>query len=290
MTEVAVDKPIRLAVLQDRGWRTGEAIYTSLRWGYGPPATWPFHCERLAGGLAALGLPTVDWPALQQTVQTAVDTTRQNQGWQQQAHARVRITVLAADHADAVGVPWLAGPAAETAVQIDVAPTALDPVLPVLPPAFLEIGGAIRDPQRRLAGHKLVGMAEDLAHRYKAQQLGADDAVLLRWPPRRPPMLSEATTASLLVLNALEDWCTPGPEAAPVYSTTLAALRAGGLAVADAHLAVEVFAWKSWKGAWLLSAVHGARPIGQLGRAKVQQSAFPLQELLAPWLLPPAGP
>lgn len=263
-----------------RAARTGEGVYTTLRWGAGPPASWPLHVARLQRGAAALGLPSVQADALLSAVQGAVQSTALAT-----AELRVRVNLLA-DDADPTGHLHRAPP--QSRLQVEVAGPA--PVWGEPAAARLALAGPVRDPRRALAGHKLIAVAEDLHWRRQAQAQGMDDALLTCHIPGQPQLASEATTAALLLLSPGGQWWTPAPSAAPVVSTTLQALQSTGMLITPRRITLRQLLATPWQGVWLLSAVAGARPVKQLGDLAVLPHSADLQERLQPLLCAPPRP
>lgn len=258
-----------------RGARTAEGVYTTLRWGAAPPASWPLHCARLQRGAAALGLPVPMASELHDAIQCAVDAAGLPVG-----ELRVRLNLLAADP-DPTG--HLLRPAPDGALVAEVAGPA--PQWGPPPPASLALGGPVRDPRRALAGHKLLAIAEDLHWRHRARAEGHDDALLCCHIPGQPRLVSEATTATLLLQAPNGQWSTPAATAAPVWSTTLQALRTTGLRVVDRRLTLDQLLQTPWQGVWLLSALVGARPVRQIGTLSLPLAESDLQERLKPLLV-----
>lgn len=263
-----------------RATRTGEGVYTTLRWGAGPPASWPLHVARLQRGAAALGLPVPDGDDLLAAAQDAVQACA-SKG----AELRVRLNVLA-DDPDLTGHLRRDAPAA--VLHVDVVGPA--PTWGEQGPVALALAGPVRDPRRALAGHKLTAVAEDLHWRRHAQAQGIDDALLTCQVPGQPLLVSEATTAALLLLAPGGQWWTPAPDAAPVISTTLQALQATGMAILPRRISVRQLLQTPWQGMWLLSAVVGARPVKQVQGVPVLQIQADLQARLQPLLCPPHHP
>ena len=230
-----------------RGDRSGEACFTTLLVGRTLPATWPHHARRLQRDAGLLGLQAPD-------IDTLTAHLLQLAGTQLQ---RVRIELVA--HG---GAPQYEPPHA-TAVRIQSTDMAGLQVLSE--PVTLQTLPSSKTPHAPLAACKLPQMAEHWLLRRQAQAAGFGDALLTT----AAGLWCEATTANLLIGLENDTIVTPGPRAAALPGTTLAAL-AEQLPIVpwdmDHNTPIQ---WML-----LLNAIWGARPVAAIdGRTLAEPPA-----------------
>ena len=233
------------------GLWSARGVYETFLWHGQLPKRWSFHVERCRRGAQAWRLPLPTEAALADAVR-AVAVMHPGEP------LRMRLTLFENLQAKD-GSSLLVEARPLSAAERDPAP------------ARVVLGGDIRNPASLLAGCKRLGIAEDLAWRDRARAMGADDVLLCS----TSGLIAEASTASLLC--GLQDGriATPGPEAAPVWGTTLAQVREAIPAIVELPLGKEDVVQVRW--ALLLNAVCGARAVSHIEDRELAQ---PPEDLL----------
>jgi len=230
------------------GLWSGRGVYETFLWYGNLPNNWLFHVQRCRRGALAWHLPLPDEAEL-------VRAVRDLGAAHQALPLRMRLTVLGNDELSR-GYSLLAQARPLTTAERD------------LPPARVVLGGCVRNPASLLVGCKRLCVAEDLAWRDKARALGADDTLLCS----TDGLIAEASTSSVLFGLDGGRIATPGAQAAPVWGTTLAALRIQVPEINEISLRSADMPRVRW--ALLLNAVVGARSVSHIeGRELAQPPA-----------------
>jgi branched-subunit amino acid aminotransferase/4-amino-4-deoxychorismate lyase len=204
-------------------------VFETLRWHDGPPPAWLHHQARWDRGLAGLGLPPL---ALADLLAQAQQFLREGTPW------RVRLTAYSPGVVELAWRPLLAE---------DLQPAQW----------HLRTMGELIPPPPEFVGCKITDLRALATWRTCAQELGADEALLLG-PDRQ---WSEATTANLLV--GLDDGrvVTPGPEAGALPGSTLDWLR-DRMPIDDERLDATILPHVRW--AVLTNAIALIRPVAAI--------------------------
>lgn len=232
---------------QLRGPQLGEGVYTTLLWGAGPPPTWPLHLLRLQRDADQVGLAPPEFDQLGQLIEDQLRLCPCP------GLVRLRIRWWADG-----GEP-LSQAAPRGRWELHAQP--LDPNQRPGPAVALLSCGPARFP-RLWAGAKVTAIGEDLAWRRRAQGQapGETEALLCT----ASGLWSETPTAALLAGLGDGRVACVAPEAWPVRSTTLQALREGkwGGEIEELPLGPGDLGNLRWLA--LLNAVAGARPVARL--------------------------
>jgi branched-subunit amino acid aminotransferase/4-amino-4-deoxychorismate lyase len=236
-----------------RGLRTGEGVFETLRWTGELPPTWQLHLDRMRHGAGVLGIP---WPGDAAIVEHIRSAAGVETPW------RMRLSLLADG-----GDPLTEAPL-RARIAVESRPLRDEERHPG--PVRLAIAAPIRNYTSLLKNCKHLGLAEALVERRRVRGLGADDALLLS----TDGLVSETTTATLLLGMRDGTVATPDPVAAPLPGTTLAALERSRN-VARVRLLPGDLERVQW--ALLLNAVVGARPVRSI-------ESFTLHDPPAQWI------
>ena len=249
--------------IDDLGFLYGAACFETMRAYEGVAFRLDRHLERLAAGLAALGVR----PPSRNALTEAVSATLAANGLRE---ARIRLTVTAGSGAARPVVD----PAARPAVLVVAEPAPVD-----LPPAVLAVAAVRIDEQRPLRGAKTVNYLPSLLALAEARTKGADEALLLNTAGAIAEAAASnvfAVYAGTLVTPPLHDGGLPGITRAAVIECA----RALDVPVEERSLtphrlteAGELF---------LTNSVAGVRPVALVaGRWHARQAPGPVTARLA---------
>lgn len=230
-----------------RGPQLGEGVYTTLLWGAGPPPTWPLHLLRLQRDADQVGLAPPEFDQLGPLVEEQLRICPCP------GLLRLRIRWWADG-----GEP-LSQAAPRGRWELHAQP--LDSGQRARPAVALLSCGPARFP-RLWAGAKGTAIGEDLAWRRRAQGQAPGETDALLCTPSG--LWSETPTAALLAGLGDGRVACVAPEAWPVRSTTLQALRQGELAreIVEMPLGPRDLGQLRWLA--LLNAVAGAQPVASV--------------------------
>lgn len=149
--------------LDDRGFTLGDGLFETLLWEGGALEFWPAHFERLARGCAALGLPAPSEPEVLETALSAARTLGDERG-------AVRVTLTAGSGGRGLDRP--AKPEPRLLATAARAPLATTPIT-------LATASIRRNESAPTSRLKTLNYLDNILARRQAQELGADDALLL---------------------------------------------------------------------------------------------------------------
>ena len=234
--------------VDDLGFLYGAACFETMRARDGAIFRLDRHFDRLARGLALLGVESPGRAALRSAVTATLAANALSE-------ARVRLTVSAGRRS---GRPELAAAAAPTVLVV------AEPAAPAAAPARLAVASSRLDERSPLRAAKTANYLPFLLARAQARAAGYDEALLLNSRAE----IAEASTANLF---AVVDGrlLTPPLEAGPLPGVTREAVlecaRERGLAVGERPLplallagAAELFLTNSVAGVWPVVEVAGA--------------------------------
>ena len=220
-----VDPAAACLSIDDPGVRSGAGLFETMRSRGGRVPLLDRHLARLAGSIGALGMDPVPTP---DAIRTAVEAVAASLG---PGLGRVRLTVTPAPTLLVEGEPFTLDPGAVlTAVSVRSA----------------------WSPGRRIAEHKTLSFLAWRDAQRRAQDAGADIALLLDGEGR----LGEASTANV--------FCVAGGAlvTAPVDGILPGVTRGLVLELADVREeALDEAAWRAADEMFVTSAVRGAVPV-----------------------------